>query len=168
MPSRLDQLIMCADDAIESVDFHRRMQHGNNPVYSAAQYAITCIKNAIEECPREDPRHNNLTTKLYLMSEISNAYGPQSGLYNNLQYAISFTQHDELDEFEIDEIKNTIEEIKDSVNIFDKLAVGLMASLAGNEYRELALRMLSEYWQTEIENVFISRKEIAEIYNRLI
>ena len=167
MASRLDLLILCANEAVEDVSFHLNTHGNHSAVNSAAKYAASCIEKAIAECPADDPRVNELNTKLATMNEYAKVYGPEGDIYSNLQYALEFKERDDLDEFDINEIKDIIEENKDSINIFDKLATGILSTLAGEEYKNLAIEMLEYYLQTGIECILISNSEITEMLNKL-
>ena len=167
MASRLELLILCANEAVEDVSFHLNTHGNHSAVNSAAKYAASCIEKAIAECPADDPRINELNTKLATMNEYAKVYGPEGGIYSNLQYALEFKERDELDGFDIDEIKGIIEEIENNDNIYDKLAVGIFAVLIGEDYKELAIDMLKRYLQAGIECILISNSEVTDMLNKL-
>lgn len=167
MPSEKEILIFQANEAIEDVNFHIRMEHGDSAIISAVKNAITYIERAIEACPDNDPYKKELFDDLAKMNEYSKFYGSESSLYINLRNAVYFRKRDELDEFDIDEITDIVNEIKESDNINDKLAVAILAELLGEEYKGLATEMIQEYLYSNESNIFISREEIVSLYNKL-
>ena len=167
MESRLDLLIMCVNEAVDAISFHINTHGNHSAIFSAVNLAIKRIESALAECPADDPRKNELNIKLKTMNEYAKVFGPEGGIYSNLQYALEFRERDELDEFDIDEIKDIIEEIKDNDNIYDKLAVGIFAVLVGEEYKELAIDMLKHYLQASTECILISNREVMDMLNRL-
>lgn len=75
MASRLDLLVFCADDAIESANFQIKINGDCYPaVRSAIDYAINSIQKAISECPDADPRKSELTNKLTAMNTLKEKY----------------------------------------------------------------------------------------------
>lgn len=167
MPNDKEILIFSVNEAIETVYFNIKMDNGDSVILSSINFSITCIDRALEIISDNDPDKKILLEKLWLMNEYQKAYGQDSYLYINLRNAISFKQRDELDEFDIDEIKDIIEEIKDSDNIQDKLAIAILASMLGKEYKTIATETLREYLNSGANNIFISQNEIISMYNNL-
>lgn len=165
MATEREILLFQVEDAIESLEFHIRMDHGTCAVQSAVDYALSTIKNVVSKLPNDDPCLVYLFQKKELVQEYEEVYGvsPESQKYNNLRTALCFRDRGELDQFDIEEATELIEEVKDSDNYYDKLAVGIIASLLGGEYAPLKEPMITEYLQSGSSTILISNDDVKEM-----
>lgn len=166
MATEREILLFQVDDAIESLEFHIRMEHGTYAVQSAVDYALLTIENVVSKLPNDDPFLVDLFQKKELVHEYEEVYGvsPESQKYNNLRTALYFRDIGELDQFDIEDAVELIEEIKDSDNYYDKLAIGIIADLLGEEYALLRNQMIDEYLMSGSSTILISNDEIISTY----
>lgn len=159
-------LLFQVEDAIETMQFQIRQQCGDSPVQAAIEYAMLTIDNAVSRLPNNDPCLVDLFQKKELLKEYYDVYGmsPESQKYLNLRRALSYKDSGELDEYEAEDAVELIEEIRDSDNYYDKLAVGIIADLLGGEYTELKDQMIDEYLMSGSSTILFSNDEIIQTY----
>ena len=148
------------------MQFQIRQQCGDSPVQAAIKDALTAIELAVSKLPDNDPCLVDLFQKKELLKEYYDVYGMtlESQKYLNLRRALNYKDSGKLDKYETEDAIELIEEIKDSDNYYDKLAIGIIADLLGEEYALLRNQMIDEYLMSGSSTILISNDEIINTY----
>lgn len=163
----LEKIIM-ARSAIEAVDFQVQQDQSDAAIESAIEYAIICIEAALPHCTDENAEYKQpLSDCLLQMKSQLKAYTDDSHLYINLRNAIGFSNRTSLDEFDIDNIICMTDDIKDSDNIYDKLALAILYSCLGSECYPDAIELFKEYLNSNKDNPFISQGKILSLLEKV-
>lgn len=163
----LEKIIM-ARSAIETVEFQIQQDQSDAAIESAIEYAIKCIEVALPYCTDENAEYKQpLSDCLLQMNAQLKAYTDDKHLYINLRNAIGFSNRTPLDAYDIGDVICMMDDIKDSDNIYDRLALAILYSCLSSECYPDAIELFKEYLNSNKDNPFISHEKIRSLLKKV-